>query len=98
MAVERQYATLQTEPKREAGENLKQNAPQRPYVENEGDLGEILHSHVSLLREAFGEERVDLRRQVLWSRLDKLALVLYGTSFFVEEERGAQVDDFQGAY
>ena len=98
MSVERQHATLQTEPKWEAGENLEQNASQRPYVENEGDLGEILHSHVGLLGEAFGEERVDLRRQVLRSRLDKLALVLNGTTFFVEEERGAQVDDFQGAY
>lgn len=40
---------------------------------------------------------MDLGGQVLRSRLNELALVLNGTSFFVEEERGAQVDDFQGA-
>ena len=56
VAIERQHTTLQTEPQWEAREYLKQNAPQRPYIEDERDLGEILHAHVGLLGEALSQE------------------------------------------
>ena len=40
---------------------------------------------------------MNLRRQVLGCRLHKLALVLDRAALLVEEERGAEVDDFERA-
>ena len=58
MAVKGEHTALQGQPEREAGEDFQQDAAKTPHIENEGHLGEVLHSHICLLRKALRQERV----------------------------------------
>ena len=83
VALKREDAALQAEPEWEARKDLKQDATERPHIENEGNLCKVLHSHIGLISEAFGEEGVDLWGEVLGCRLHKLALVAQGAPFLI---------------
>ena len=51
VAIKHQYSAFQREPERESGQHFEQDASQRPNVEDERDLCEVLHTHVCLLSE-----------------------------------------------
>ena len=57
-------------------------------------MGEVGDPNIGLIGETFGEEGMNLRRKVLGRRLHEFALVLDRASLLVEEEGGAEVDDF----
>ena len=97
MPVEREHTALQAHPQGEPRQHFEEDAAQRPDIEDEGHLGKVLHPHIGLIREALGEEGMNLGWQVLGRRLDELTLILNCTAFFVEEEGGTEVDDFESS-
>ena len=96
MAIKRHNSALKTEPERESRKHLKKNRSKRPDVKDKAHLGKIGYSDICLVSETFREERVNFGWQILWGRLDKLALVSECFPLLIQKEGRAQIDNLEG--